>query len=89
MGGMFDSAGYSATTWSVTISPTNGDNISNTTSRMHGKTTSTSAEPLNGKAFTLAPIQDYQVTWYKAYQVLCKNVSIVSKSWFSFQRMIL
>ena len=52
--GMFNFAGNSATTWSVTIPQTNGGGISNTTSRLYGKTTSTSATPLSGKSFTLA-----------------------------------
>ena len=51
---MFTSAGYSATTWSVTIPQTNGGGISNTTSRLYGKTTSTYGEPDYGKSFTLA-----------------------------------
>ena len=44
----------SATTWSVTIPQTNGNNISNTTSRFYGKITSEYAWPPSGKSFTLA-----------------------------------
>ena len=51
---MFYYAGYSATSWSVTIPQTNGGGISNTTSRLYGKTTSTYSEPDSGKSFTLA-----------------------------------
>ena len=54
MSNMFSYAGESATTWSVTINKTNGDSISNTTSRLYGETTSVYAEPRSGKTFTLA-----------------------------------
>ncbi|MBQ3476197.1 hypothetical protein IJH26_01655 [Candidatus Saccharibacteria bacterium] len=56
MNQMFYYAGYSATTWSVTIPRTNGaaSPISNTTSRFYGKTTSYYATPPSGKSFTLA-----------------------------------
>lgn len=55
---MFGSAGYSATTWSVTIPRTNDGTttgpIANTTSSLYGKTTSTYVAPPSGKSFTLA-----------------------------------
>ena len=55
---MFYDAGRSAATWSVTIPKTNdgtaSGQISNTTSRLYGKTTSTSAAPSRGRSFTLA-----------------------------------
>ncbi len=54
---MFRDAGYSATTWSVTIPKTNDGTttgpITNTTSRLYGKTSSTYIAPLSGKSFTL------------------------------------
>ena len=54
---MFQYAGYSATTWSVTIPQTNGASsnpISNTTANFYGQTTSVTATPDSGRAFTLA-----------------------------------
>ena len=58
MSQMFYEAGNSATTWSVTIPKTNNGtttgSITNTTSRLYGKTTSAYATPLSGKSFTLA-----------------------------------
>ena len=54
MSNMFSVAGYSATTWSVIIPQTNGNSINNTTSRLYGQTTSTYADPLSGKSFTIA-----------------------------------
>ena len=54
MSDMFYSAGANATTWSVTIPQTNGNNISNTTNRLYGQTTSTYGEPDSGRSFVLA-----------------------------------
>ena len=58
MTNMFQYAGSSATTWSVTIPKTNNGtttgSITNTTSRLYGKTTSTYGSPPSGKSFTLA-----------------------------------
>ena len=51
---MFNGAGSSATTWSVTIPQTNGRNINNTTGRFYGMSSSTYATPPSGKSFTLA-----------------------------------
>ena len=50
---MFNSAGYNATTWSVTIPQKTGD-IDNTTSAFYGKDSSVRATPPSGKSFTLA-----------------------------------
>ena len=58
MSQMFNSAGFSATTWSVTIPKTNNGTttgaITNTTSRLYGKTKSYYAIPPSGRSFTLA-----------------------------------
>ena len=54
IGNMFSSAGYFAATWSITIPQANGNGISNTTSRLYGKTSSVSTTPPYGKSFTLA-----------------------------------
>ena len=55
---MFSAAGRNATTWSVTIPKTNDGTalgpISNTTSRLYGKTTSYYTAPDSGRSFTLA-----------------------------------
>ena len=50
---MFYGAGNSASTWSVIIPQTNGNNISNTTSRLYGETTSIYCTPPSGRSFTL------------------------------------
>ena len=59
MGGMFSGAGYTATpdNWLVSIPYTNGNGISNTTSRLYGNSSSNYASPdyQSGKVFTLAP----------------------------------
>ena len=54
MSSMFSRAGNSATTWAVTIPSVNGAGIANTASNMYGNTTSVTATPPSGKAFTLA-----------------------------------
>ncbi len=58
MDNMFYAAGSNATTWSVTIPKTNNGtttgSITNTTSRLYGKTTSRYATPPSGRSFTLA-----------------------------------
>ncbi len=48
-------AGHNATTWAIIIPATNGAGISNTSTKLYGKTTSVSASPENGRSFTLAP----------------------------------
>lgn len=50
---MFYDAGYSATTFSITIPQTNGNGINNDTTHMYGSTSSTYADPPRGQ-FTLA-----------------------------------
>ena len=54
---MFSSVGFRAATWSVTIPRTNGASsnpISNAATNLYGKTTSVTATPPSGRAFTLA-----------------------------------
>ena len=51
---MFVWAGRNSTTWSVTIPPTNGNGISNTTSRIYGQTAEIYEQPDQGRQFTLA-----------------------------------
>ncbi len=50
---MFSSAGLSATTWTVKIPSTTG-NLTNTTSKWYGSSSSVYAEPCSGKSFTLS-----------------------------------
>ena len=54
MDDMFYYAGENASTWSIVIPQTNGNNIVNTTSRMHGQIASIYAALDGVKAFTLA-----------------------------------
>ena len=56
MNEMFDSTGYNATTWNVVIPLTNGNEISNTTERLYGRSTSVnvnSRSAKTGRLFTL------------------------------------
>ena len=53
MSDMFNSTGYNATTWTVKIPSTTGS-LTNTTSKWYGSSSSTYAEPLSGKSFTLS-----------------------------------
>ncbi|MBR3318923.1 BspA family leucine-rich repeat surface protein [Candidatus Saccharibacteria bacterium] len=54
MNGMLIVSGANAANWTVIIPQTNGNNISNATNRLYGKTTSVYSEPPSGKSFTLA-----------------------------------
>ena len=57
MGDMFGEAGESATTWSVTIPETNGNNICNGEHTFFGETQSTNSTPPTDRFFTLAQNQ--------------------------------
>ena len=54
MNSMFSQAGYSATTFLLTIPQTNGNGINNDTTHMYGSSTSTYAIPPSGRTFTIA-----------------------------------
>ena len=51
---LFYDTGYWATSWNVKLPKTNGNGLSNTTSKFYGSSSSTSSSPPSGKSFTVA-----------------------------------